>query len=91
MEESSTTFNDMGLMLLPTHVNGVVKIVGSMMDWFYLEKCWVRESNIQFMYLASYWMGYSSFQDGELLLCYLLQQNALYCLCGFLTGTLTHG
>jgi hypothetical protein len=35
MEESSTTFNDMGLMLLPTNVNGVVKIVGSMMDWFY--------------------------------------------------------
>jgi hypothetical protein len=61
MEESSTIFNDMGLMLLPTHVNGVVKIVGSMMDWFYSEKCWARESNIQLRYLASYWMGYSSF------------------------------
>jgi hypothetical protein len=53
MEESSTVLDDMGLMLLPTHVNGVVKIVGSVMDWFYSEECWARESNIQLMYLAS--------------------------------------
>jgi hypothetical protein len=29
------------------------------------EKCWAIESNLQLMYLASYWIGYSSFQDGE--------------------------
>jgi hypothetical protein len=60
MEEASRVLDDMG------H-----SVEESIMNWFYAEKCWARESNIQLMYLASYWMGYSSFQDGELLLRYL--------------------